>query len=146
MALALILAGSAKGNSMVDKHVVADFRGLAYDDARAMVYDEAAAYFRTGVYLNISAQTRPLGDKARNEKETALIEPVGYPVIYRGVDAGVEQKYLDLASRGGVAMLVRAEKFAESCHIKPIPFKTKKRPSCHQAREATNLSRFHSHL
>jgi hypothetical protein len=113
---------------VVDEHVVAHLRGLPDDDSRAVVYDEAAAYLRAGVYLDVRQQPRPLGDEPRDEEQAVPVEPMRNTVVYGGADAGVEQEYLELAAGGGVALLVCAEELAESCHKISLPFTKRKKP------------------
>ena len=64
MALAVVLAGAAQGDAVVDQAVVADLGGLADDDAHAVVDDQAAADRGAGVDLNAGPEAGPLGDSA----------------------------------------------------------------------------------
>ena len=63
VALALVLASTAQGDSMVEKHIVSHFGGLADDDAHAVVNDEPAADLGPGVDLDACPEPVPLGDE-----------------------------------------------------------------------------------
>ena len=96
MALALVLAGAAQGHPVVEQHIVSHLGGLADDDAHAVVDDETAADLRPGVDLDSRALPVPLGLQPGQEIQMVTIEPMGDPVADDGVNAGVQQEYLQL--------------------------------------------------
>ncbi len=98
MALAVVLAGAAQGDAVIDQAVVPDLGGLPDDDAHAVVYDQAAADLGAGVDLNAGAVPGDLGVEPGQEGKVVTVEPVGDAVEDDGVDAGVEEKDLQLAA------------------------------------------------
>ena len=113
MALAVVLAGAAQGDAMIDQAVVADLGGLADDDAHPVVNDQAAADLGAGVDLNAGDVAGQLGVQAGQEGKVVTVEPVGDAVEDDGVDAGVEEKDLQLAAGGRVALLIGAQQFTQ---------------------------------
>ena len=67
VALALVLAGAAQGDSVVDEAVVSHLGGLADDDAHAVVDDQPAADLGPGVDLDAGPEPAPLGDEPGQE-------------------------------------------------------------------------------
>ena len=62
MALAVLLAGAAQRDALVQQHVVADLRGLADHHAHAVIDEEAAADARAGMNLDARQSARKLAD------------------------------------------------------------------------------------
>ena len=106
MALALVLAGAAQGDAVVDEAVIPHLGGLADDDAHAVVDDQAAADLGTGVDLNARPEPAPLGDGPGQKLHLMTVTEMGRPMIDRGVDAGIEKKDLQLAPGCRVAGLI----------------------------------------
>ena len=71
-----------------------------------MVDDKAPADFGAGVDFNTSPKPAPLGHSPGQETAVVGIQPVGNAVVDGGVDAGVEEEYLQLTPGGGVAGLI----------------------------------------
>ena len=61
MAFALLRAQSAQGNTVIEKDVVADFRGLADDHAHAVVDEKLPADDRGGVDFDSRQPSRYKG-------------------------------------------------------------------------------------
>ena len=107
VALAVVLAGAAQGDAVVDQAVVADLGGLADDDAHAVVDDQAAADLGAGVDLNAGEVAAPAGRSVRARKlQLVTVTEVRGLVIHGGVHAGIEQEDLQLAPGGRVAGLI----------------------------------------
>ena len=106
VALALILAGTAQGNPVVDEAVVPHLGGLADDDAHTVVDDEAAADLGPGVDLDARPEAAPLGDEAGQKFQVMTVEKMGDAVVNGGVYAGIEQENLQLAPGRRVAGLI----------------------------------------
>ena len=121
VALALVLAGAPQGHPLVEQAVVSDLRRLADDDAHAVVDHQPMSDLRTGVDLDAGPEPAPLGDAPGQEEPAVPVQPVGHPVVQHGVDAGVQEKNLQLAAGRGVAALVGGQQAAQSgysfCHI-----------------------------
>ena len=66
-------------------------------------------------------QNRLHWETHRQEEPMVPVQPVGHPVVQDGVDAGVQEKDLQLAAGRGVAALVGGQQAAQSghsfCHI-----------------------------
>ena len=116
VALSLILAGTTQCDALVQQAVVADLRRLADDDAHAVVDDQAVADGGTGVDLDAGPEPAPLGHAPGQEKPVVDIQPMGQPVIEDGVDAGVQEKDLQLAAGRGVAALIGGQQAAQTGH------------------------------
>ena len=93
--------------------MAADDGGLADDDAHPVVNDQAAAELGAGVDLNAGDVAGQLGVQAGQEGKVVTVEPVGDAVEDDGVDAGVEEKDLQLAAGGRVALLIGAQQFTQ---------------------------------
>ena len=103
MALAAVLAGTAERDPVVDKAVVTDLGGLAYDDAHAMVDNKALADLCAGVDLYARAVPPHLGYHSGKEHELMLIAPMGASVIAYGLHARIQQQHLDGVFRRRIA-------------------------------------------
>ena len=90
--LALVVAGNgerAQGHALVDLYIVADDGRLAYDHARAVVNEQAAAHRRTGMQVDAGNRVGVFAHDARNERDTAQVKLVGYAVHGYGVNGRV---------------------------------------------------------
>ena len=121
MALALVLAGAAQGDAVVDQAVVPDLRRLADDDAHAVVDDEPAADSGTGVDLDAGPEPAPLAHQPGQEEQPVPVEAVGQPVVQRGMHARIEQKDLQPAPGRRVAGLIGPQGLSQSCQSKHPP-------------------------
>ena len=104
--LADVLARAAERHALIEQAVVADLGGLAYDDAGAVVDDEAAADVRAGVDLDARPHLRPLRDRARQKAASMPVQPVRDAVIDRRVQTVVEQQNFQRTARGGVISFI----------------------------------------
>src|ERR1017187_4387855 len=66
MAFALLIAGTAQGHALVEQHVVADLRGLAYYHAGTVVDEEAASDGGSRMNLNPRQEAADLRNHARH--------------------------------------------------------------------------------
>ena len=98
MPLAVLLAGAAQRYALVQRHVVADLRRFADDDARAVVDEQPVADRRAGVNLDAGAAFTVLGYQARQQDMAFFVQPVGKPVRSQCLDAGITEHDLQLAS------------------------------------------------
>ena len=137
VALALVLAGAAQGDPVVDQAVVADLRRLADDNAHAVVDDEPAADPGAGVDLNAGPEPAPLAHQPGNEEQPVPVEEVGQPVVQRGMHPRIEQENLQPAPGRRVPGLIGPQGLSQSCQRKHLP-DAKKRLPCQGAREAGN--------
>lgn len=53
MALALVPARSSQRDAVVKRDIIADLGRLADDDSRAVIYEKAATYGRSGMNVDI---------------------------------------------------------------------------------------------
>ena len=153
VALALVLAGAAQGDAVVDEAVVPHLGGLADDDAHTVVDDQALADGGAGMDLDARAVPGDLGVQPGQKAAVVPPEPVAHPVKDHRVDALVEEEDLQLAAGGGVPALVGFQQAGEAAlggsflhssllagrgqrKSAPVPRKYERRRS----------SRFHSHL
>ena len=95
MAVAVILAGAAERHAVQHRHVVADRRGLADDEAGGMVEEDAAADL--GRRMDVALEHRRRAAlKVIGEVLAALVpEPVRQPMRLNGVEALVVEHRLD---------------------------------------------------
>ena len=105
VALAVLVARAAQGNSLVEGAVVAHDGGLANNDAHGMVDKEPAAELRAGVNLDPGKEPRDLAEHARGSAQAVRPEPVLGGVHPLSVEAGVGDKDGKGALRGGVVGL-----------------------------------------
>ena len=106
MALAVVLAGAAQGDSVVNQAVVPDLGGLSDDNAHAVIHHQAAADFGAWVDFNSGPEPAPLGDAAGQEFPIPAVKPVGHTMVENRMHTGIEQKYFQLAAGRGVPALV----------------------------------------
>ena len=103
MPLAFLLAGSAQRHALIQQHVVADFGGFADHDAHAVVDEAASSDVRARMDLDAGHGPVELRNDARQQRETADVQPVRQPVQQDGMKAGVTEKNLDRALGGWIA-------------------------------------------
>ena len=94
MALALVPAGAAQGDTVVERHVIADFRGFADHHAHAVIDKEASTDLGTRVDLDTRHPAGESGNKSRQLLEVPFPQGVGEAVEQHGVQARVVQQHL----------------------------------------------------
>ena len=57
MALAALFTSSAQGHALIEKHIITYYRGLSYNNAHTMVYEESFPYLGARMYLNACPKT-----------------------------------------------------------------------------------------
>ncbi len=72
--LAVLLAGAAERDALVEGYVVADDRSFTDDHAHAVIDEEAAADLRAGMNLDAGKEARPTCDKQRARKRQPCIQ------------------------------------------------------------------------
>jgi len=97
----------AERDAVVDEHVVADLGRLADDDPGAVVDEQPLADGRGRVNFDAGQEAGELRQRPRREPVVPVPEDVGDAIQPDGVDAGIEQCYLQCALGCGV--------FGESC-------------------------------
>ena len=103
--LAGVLTGTAEGDTLVERTVVADLRRFTDDDACAVVDEEALADGRTGVDLNAGDRACCLADGACGEEVPFFVQSVRYLVCQYCMQTGVEQQHFKVRGCCGVALL-----------------------------------------
>ena len=103
MAFPGVLTGAAEGHALIDRAVVADFRGLADHDGGAVVDHHAFADLGGGVDLDPGDEARSLADRPRRERMPLLVQGVRRPMEEQGVHTGVEQQHFRVGRGGRVA-------------------------------------------
>ncbi len=104
VALAVVLAGAAERDALVQCAVVADLGRLADHDAHAVVDEQILPDFRAGMNLDARTPARALGDHARDKLHIVAVKPVRPAVGAHRLEAGVEEVHLSPAACGGVAL------------------------------------------
>ena len=102
MALAGVLAGTAQGDAVVDRAVVADLRRLTKDDAHAVVDKELAPDLGAGVDLDAGQVARQLADKTGQEETPVVVQKMCDLVRDQHMKAGVQDDDLRHIARGRV--------------------------------------------
>lgn len=103
-ALAVVLAGAAERNALIQRAVIADHGRFADHDAHAVVDEQIFPDCRPGMDLNARAPAGALGDHAGNKLHIAAVKPVRPAVGAHRLKAGIEEIHLCPAARGGVAL------------------------------------------
>ena len=112
MALAGFLPRAAKGHSLIQGDVVADDRGLADDDAHAMIDEEAPADFRAGMDFDSGDEPAELRQRPRGKSPAVNPQPVMKAVAPQRMQTGVEHDDLQPGLRRGIAFQYRGDVFA----------------------------------
>ena len=108
MALAGREAGAAERHALVERHVLADLRGLAHHDAHAVVDEQPVADLRRRwISIPVSVRARR-GDRARHHRDAGVVERVGDPVAEDRMDAGPCGEDLQRRNTAGTAVTVTA--------------------------------------
>ena len=105
---------AAQGHAVVEHDAVADLRGLADDDAHAVVDEETAADGGTRVDLHAGEEAVDLRENARRASPASLPHPVADAVAPDGMEAGIHDGILYVAARGGVMISGVGEILADS--------------------------------
>src|SRR5688572_21808794 len=92
----------AKRHALVERHAVAHDRGLADDDAGAVVDEELAPDRRAGVDVDAGAPVRVLGDEPRQQRDLEAVEDMGDAVPRDREHAGIGVERLDGMTAGRV--------------------------------------------
>ena len=88
---------------LIQAHAGADDRGFADNDAGAMVDEEARADRRAGVDVDPSTLVGELGNHARDDRRTQIVQLVRDTMMQAGDRAGVADEDFVGAARGGIA-------------------------------------------
>ena len=104
MALAFVLAGAAEGDALVEGDVVAYDGSFADDRPGAVIDEEAAAEFGTGMDFDSGEQARDLREPAGEESQIMTPQPVREMVRPDGVKAGIAEKNFRVGARGRVGL------------------------------------------
>src|SRR5262249_21675532 len=94
-------------HALIEFNVIADHGGFAYNDSRAVIDEEAAAY--CGIRVNVDARQAVgmLGHYARNERHCRFGEKMSGTVDHNRIDAGIREDYFAVTSGGGVSVISR---------------------------------------
>ena len=105
---------AAEDDALVEEAVVADARGLADDDPHPMVDEHAAPDRRAGVNLDPGDEAVRMRDRARGERRAVGPEIVRRAMKPERVDAGIKERDLEGAARGGIVGAHSGEIFARA--------------------------------
>lgn len=100
---ALLVPGAAQRDALIEKHIVADFRGGPDDDAHSVVNEKTPPDCSAGVDFNPGQEAGDLRQKTGQNRDAGFIEPMRKPVKQNGVKAGITKK--DLKDAGGRRVL-----------------------------------------
>ena len=87
MAFSLLCSDTAQRHALVDRAVIPHHRGLADDDAAAVVNEDPMSQDRARMDLNQSEKSGDLGDQTAEEPHIVGPEPVSDPVPDQGMDS-----------------------------------------------------------
>ena len=93
VAFALLFAGSAEGHALIQRHIVADDRGLSDDDAAPVVNKKPFSDGRPGVDLNAGLAGPALGNPSGPEIMSLKIQFVGDPVPEDHTEARIKEYF-----------------------------------------------------
>src|SRR5574340_888006 len=105
MPLAVLLAGAAESHTLVERHIVADDGRLAYDDAHAVIDEEAIADHRAGMDLDPRTCAHALADVAGKPCVARAMQPMRDPMPPDRPEAGVVGECRPGGRTGRVALL-----------------------------------------
>ena len=119
--------GAAQSDRMVKRHVVADDRGFADDDAGAVVDDEPPPDFGAGMNFDGGDDAAQIRDKPGQQEKLPLPQPVGPTVNHQGMKTWIAKHDFEPVSGRRITFHERGNIFAESLehsfhHIRLINF------------------------
>ena len=104
MALAVREARAAERDALIDRAAVADLRGFADDDARAVIDEDALADASRRMDLDLRQKARDVGEKAREQRNPGAIERVIDAMRDERVKTRIREDDVEPAARGRVAL------------------------------------------
>ncbi len=118
MALAGLKAGAAERDPLIERDAVAEDRGLADDDAGAVVDEEPGADLGGVVDLDPGERPREVGERARKHRHARAVERVGDAMGQHGLDPGPAREHLEPshAERGRIALARRLDVATHLAH------------------------------
>src|SRR5271154_1160709 len=111
MALAFLFPRSAESYALVEGDIVADDGGLSDHRPRAVVDEETPPKLSAGMDLDSSEQERDLRDESRQEGHPMLPQPVAQVMCPHGMQARIQEEYLNVGARSGVRLEDRGNVF-----------------------------------
>src|ERR1017187_2707701 len=102
MPFAVLQAGAAEGDSVVDRHVGTNLGGFPDDDAGGVVDEQPGAEYRAGVDVHSGEQAGQRREETAGWLVVALPQPVADPVSPHRVQARVAQHQLSTAACGRI--------------------------------------------
>ncbi len=100
--LAVILAGTAKGNALINGHIITNLSGFANDNAGTMIDEEPSSDSGTGMDLNTGTAFGVGRDPSGQQQMVAFIQTVGESMPTQRSDAGVTKQHFGRAAGGRV--------------------------------------------
>ena len=104
MAFALLLAGAAQCDPLIEGDVVAHDCRFTDHDAHSVVNKQAAPDLGSGVDFNASEQAGYLGQESRRKAQPVLPEPVVDAVSPERVQSGVAEQDFEIRPRRRIAL------------------------------------------
>ena len=101
---ARFLARAALSDALIDYDAFFDFGGFAYDDACAVIDENARRYFRRGMNFDTREKFCSLAYHPRQQFEVYFIKEMRDPVSRKGVNARIRQPDLEFRPCRGVAL------------------------------------------
>src|SRR3546814_19445151 len=92
--LSFLQGSAAEGDALVERHVVADLRGLTDHDAHAVVDEQPLADPGAGMDLDAGEDAAEMRDEASQQVPAATPRRVRHPMEHQRVEAGVAQRHL----------------------------------------------------
>jgi hypothetical protein len=115
---AIIRAGAAQRDALIDGDIVADHRGLA-DHHETVIDEEVAPDHGTGMDIDRREHPRPVVDQAREKEQLRLEQPMRDTMIAECPDARIGQDFKPRPRRG-IARLDRIE-IGDQPHVRRPP-------------------------
>ena len=121
MALALVQAGAAQRDAVIQGHILADLGRLADHHAHAVVDEQARADRRAGMDFDAGQAAHHLREPARQQFQPVHPQPVCDAVAPDGVQAGIAEQHFQQTARGRVAFEHRLDIAAKRFQHGVIP-------------------------
>ena len=113
MALALFLARAAQRHPLIDDDAFLHFRGLADDDAHAVIDEHPRRDLCGRMDLDARQKLGKLRRHARKQLQADAVQEVRPPVPGERMHPRIGEQDLKLIARGGVVLLRRGDVLAK---------------------------------
>ena len=104
VALALVQTDAAERDAVIQRHVVADLRRFADDNAHAVINEKAVADFCARMNFDPGDAARKLRQPSSQQFQIVRPQPMRDAIRPQGVQSRIEQRDFEWVARGGIAV------------------------------------------